>query len=164
MLKFFKRTLYVILGLIALGAAWLYVESNSEKFATDMVYLECTISEFSDGKRRYSGKVIHGRLRDDWINDKVLLNWVAGVGEAENGLQSTIKLKVSTNYYYGYDYSDNVQRSFDRDTLKYVWESKKSSAGEIEYWHSRQCEIIEKRVFEAERKKSAAATKAKQKI
>ena len=164
MVKFFKRTLYVILGLIALGATWAYVETNSEKFATDMVYLACTIDEISDLEKRNRRKVIHGRLRDDWINDKVLLNWVAMTGTAEDGLESTTRLDVSTNYYSGYNYSSKVKRTFDRDTLKYWREVKKSSVGEVEYWWSRQCEIIEKRVFEAERKKSAAVTKAKQKI
>jgi hypothetical protein len=48
--------------------------------------------------------------------------------------------------------------------LEYLREVKQSSEGDAIYWHTRQCEIIEKRVFEAERKKSAAATKAKQKI
>ena len=165
MVKFFKRTLYVILGIIALGAAWLYVELNSEKFATDMVYLECTIDEVSDLDQRNRRKVIHGRLRDDWINDKVLLNWVADGGDAENGLNNTRKLNVSTKYYSGYDYSNKAKRTFYRETLEYRLEVKKSSSvSENEYWHTRQCEIIEKRVFEAERRKSAAATKAKQKI
>ena len=163
MVKFFKRTLYVILGLIALGAAWLYVELNSEKFATDMVYLECTIDEISEGGRRDRPKMAYARLRDYWINDKVLLNWVAMTGTAEDGLESTTRLDVSTNYYSGYDYSSKIKRTFDRDTLKYT-RVVKSSAGETERWRTRQCVIIEKRVFEAERKKSAAATKAKQKI
>ena len=165
MVKFFKRTLYVILGLIALGAAWLYVESNSEKFATDMVYLACSIDEISEGGRRDRPKMAYGRLRDDWINDKVFLNWVARAGTAEDGLESTKKLYVSTNYYSGYDYSGKIKRTLNRDTLEYLFEMKKdSSVGETEWWETRKCVIIEKRVFEAERKKSAAATKAKQKI
>jgi hypothetical protein len=138
------------------------VESNSEKFATDMVYLECTIDEISKEELAFRN-MTYGRLRDDWINDKVLLNWVAIAGRAENGLSGTIKLNVSTTRYFGYDYSDKAQRTFDRDTLKYS-RVVESSTGETERWHTRQCEIIEKRVFEAERKKSAAATKAKQKI
>jgi|TARA_B110000977_G_C11046785_1_gene480834 hypothetical protein len=162
MVKFFKRTLYVIFGLIALGVTWTYAELNSEKFATDMVYLECTLNEISKEELAY-GNMPYGRLRDDWINDKVLLNWVASAGRAENGLSKTIKLNVSTTQYSGYDYSDKAQRTFDRDTLKYR-RVVKSSAGETERWHTRKCIIIEKRVFEAERKKSAAATKAKQKI
>jgi hypothetical protein len=164
MVKFFKRTLYVILGIIALGAAWLYVELNSEKFATDMVYLECTIDEVSDLDQRNRRKVIHGRLREDWINDKVLLNWVADGGDAEDGLERTKKLSVRTDYYIGYDYKDKVRRTFNRDTLEYSWELERSSADEIADWYTRKCVISEKRVFQAERKKSAAATKAKQKI
>ena len=59
MIKFLKRTFYLILGLIALGGAWLYVYSNSDKFAKDIAYLECSLRDVgSDAKdKRFLDKV-----------------------------------------------------------------------------------------------------------
>ena len=51
MIKRLKRTFYLILGLLALGATWLYANSNSHKFATDVAYLECTLQEVSSDQR-----------------------------------------------------------------------------------------------------------------
>jgi len=173
MIKFLKRTFYVILGIIALGGVWLYVDSSSEKFAKDIAYLECTPHELGTGSltekqgkqfAKSSRPKIVGRLRDDWIKDKVLLNWVTEGGTSEDGLETTHKLNVSTNNYSGYSYSDEVQRTFNRDTLRYTWEKKKTSFGQAEYWLTRKCVKVQKNVFENLRKKSAEATKAKQKI
>ena len=173
MVKFFKRTLYVILGLIALGATSLFVRSNSESLSTDIAYLECALSDHSNAswtdEYRELIEVVKtekqfGRLRKDWINGSVLLNWVAREGKSESGLGPSKRLSVNTNNYSGYSYTDKVQRTFDRDTLLYTWERKQSSFDKADFWRTHSCVIIEKRVFEAERKKSAAATKAKQKI
>ena len=173
MIKFLKRIFYVILGLIALGGAWLYVYSNSDKLAKDIAYLECTMHELDTGSlTEKQGKQfansqrpkIVGRLRDDWIQDKVLLNWVAVPGVSEDGLDTTHRLNVSTNTYSGYSYSHKINRTFDRDTLLYTWESKDTSYGQAEYWLTRKCVKVPKKIFEKLRKKSAEATKAKQKI
>jgi hypothetical protein len=173
MIKFLKRTFYVILGIIALGGVWLYVDSSSEKFAKDIAYLECSLRDVgSDTKdKRFLDKVraAHsdnavGRLANDWIKEKVLLNWIADEGETEDGLVSTIKLNVSTSSYDGYSYSTDIQRTFNRNTLLYKWEKKEGYNGKVILWMTRQCVIIDKRIFEAQRKKSADATKAKQKI
>lgn len=173
MVKFFKRILYVILGLIALGATWGYVRSNSESLSTDIAYLECALSDYSNASLtdEYRERIAvaktekqFGRLRKDWINDSVLLNWVAREGKSESGLEPLKWLSVNTNNYSGYDFTERVQRTFDRDTLLYTWERKQNSFDKPDFWRTHNCEIIEKRVFEAERKKSAAATKAKQKI
>jgi len=116
---------------------------------------------FMDVDKKRPKKVM-GRLRDDWAKNKVLLNWVSFGGTNESGLGDTLYLDVSPTLYSGY--ISNSQRTFNRDTLEYLREVKQSSEGDAIYWHTRKCVIIEKRVFEAERKKSAAATKAKQKI
>ncbi|MDA8830405.1 hypothetical protein OAO82_01550 [bacterium] len=173
MIKFLKRTFYVILGLIALGGAWLYVYLNSDQFAKDIAYLECTMHELGTGSlTEKQGKQfansrrpkIVGRLRDDWIQDKVLLNWVADRGTSEDGMEPTHKLNVSTNTYSGYSYSDKIKRTFDRDTLLYTYEMQDTSYGQVEYWLTRKCVKVPKNIFEKLRKKSAEATKAKQKI
>jgi hypothetical protein len=173
MVKFFKRTLYVILGLIALGATSLFVRSNSESLSTDIAYLKCALSDHNNAswtdEYRELIEVLKtekqfGRLRKDWIKDSVLLNWVAREGKSESGLEPSKRLSVNTNNYSGYSYTDRAQRTFDRDTLLYTWERKESSVDKADFWRIHNCVIIEKRVFEVERKKSAAATKAKQKI
>ena len=173
MIKFLKRTFYVILGLIALGGAWLYVYSNSDKFAKDIAYLECSLRDVgSDAKDKrfldevrtaYSDNAV-GRLANDWIKGKVLLNWIADEGETEDGLASTIKLSTSTSSYAGYSYSTDIRRTFNRNTLLYTWQKKEGYNGKVIFWMTRQCVIIDKRIFEANRKKSADATKANQKI
>ena len=70
---------------------------------------------------------IVGRLREDWIKDRALLNWVADTGTDENGLNSTVRLRINTNSYSGYHYEHKAQRTFDRDTLVYTIEWKQSS-------------------------------------
>ena len=111
MIKFLKRIFYVILGLIALGGAWLYVYSNSDKFAKDIAYLEYTRHELDTGSltekqgkqfaNSQSPKIV-GRLRDDWIQHNVLLNWVADRGNSEDGIETTHRFNVSINTYSGY--------------------------------------------------------------
>ena len=173
MIKFLKRTLYVILSLVALGLSWLFVYLNSDKFAKNIAYLECTMHELGLGllsteqanqfaKSKRIKKV--GRLRDDGIKDKVLLNWIADGGSSEDGLETTHKLDVSANSYSGHSYSDNIQRTFNRDTLLYKWESKDTTSAHFGYWFTRKCVKVPKNVFQKLRKKSADVTKAKQKI
>lgn len=173
MQKFLMRTLYVLLGLITLAGTGLYVVLNSEKFATDIAYLKCSLDrvgpdELSDelweiyGGDKYKDSLL--RLREDWISDEVLLDFVAGDGKSENGLVATKRLSISTKTYSGYDYTDEAQRTFNRETLLYTTEVKNTSKPELAYWITRKCVIVHKSVFEDKRKKSAAATKAKQKI
>jgi hypothetical protein len=172
-MRFLKRTLYVILVLIAAGIAFAVAVSNSDKLATNLAYLECTLDEQGLDKLSPEGasqvvkltrSKIAGRLRNDWIDGKVLLNWVAKAGTTENGLDPTQELTISTNSYTGWSYSDQAQRTFNRDTLLYRMEAKETYIGEVKYWTTRKCVIIDKKVFEMLRKKSAEATKAKQKI
>jgi len=177
MKKLLKRTFYATLGLIALGATYLFVISNSEKFATDIAYLECALDQvgsdkhdnnFLDLVRNHHPKYIVGRLREDWIENKVLLTWVADVGDSENGLDSKVKLNISTNTYSGFSYDGSftfgTQRTFDRNTLLYTNERKPTSTAEVDHWLTRKCVIVDKSIYEEKRKKSAAATKAKQTI
>ena len=63
-----------------------------------------------------------------------------------------------------YSYKGKIQRTFDRDTLLYTAEGKQHSVSEIDFRLTRTCKLIEKKVFENQRKKSAKATKAKQTI
>ena len=182
MVKFLKRTLYVILAFIALSATSLYMYSNSDKFAKDIVYLECILDGVGsdtrekgslDALRNTKKGILIGKLRKDWIKDKVLLNWVADEGTTEHGLEGTQKLGVGIRTYSGYITSSLVSRSFDRNTLVYTWKRMLRDRGnifdefdleEVDYWITRKCVIVDESVFETERKKSAAATKAKQKI
>ena len=102
-MKFIKRAVLLILLLVALGVAALVVQSNSEKLARDMVFLRCE-EPFSFGgtadqaeqklRMKTQRRVIVGRLRKDWINDVVLLNWVASKGKTETGLQETQRLQM----------------------------------------------------------------------
>ena len=175
MIKLLKIILYVILGIIVLAIVAAAVTTNSQKFAKDIAYLECTpsrwqnfrLSEKEDKKLRKSieeRSIIVGRLRKDWIQSRILLDWVAELGTTENGLETTYKLSINTNNYTGYSYKGKIQRTFDRDTLLYTAEGKQHSVSEIDFRLTRTCKLIEKKVFENQRKKSAKATKAKQTI
>ena len=109
-------------------------------------------------------RVLVGRLRKDWINDVVLLNWVARKGKTETGLEETQRLQIKTDKYSGFNYTRKVARSFDRDTLVYTLERRNFSTDPASFWLKRRCSIITSRTFESLRKKSEDATKAKQKI
>jgi|TARA_B110000971_G_scaffold3643_1_gene3741 hypothetical protein len=175
MIKFLKNTSYVFLIIIGLGVAFLVVDANSNKLAIDTAFLECTLQEINSDKWNENEEVIvamktitplkvMGRLRNDWIDDKVLLNWVADAGMAEDGLETTRTLNKTIHNYTGLSFDGIVQRTFDRDSLIYTKEIMDTSFNEVEVREIRKCAIIDKSVFEAERKKSAAVTKAKQKI
>lgn len=171
-MKFVRRTLYVILAVVVILVAYVLTISNGSKLALNMAYLKCTTLEaggdFASTKDerafRLRSPTSIGRLQKDWVNDRVLLNWVADAGEEEDGLQPTVSLSIEVDEYSGWRHDDNVQRTFDRATLIYTWQNKASRSSDVIYWKTRQCELIDKGTFEAERKKSADATTAQQKI
>ena len=169
MWKIIKRTLQVIglLIIIGIGAAFAY--NYSEKFATDMAFLSCTVIDakrldkdspnfFDAVKAREIEEKPFLRLKKDWMRGEVLLNWIARVGETENGLQPTKRLTVSVTKYSGYIWSEKVRRTFNRETLEYTLQY------DGEYWVKRQCKRIDKQTFEKERQTVNMKTKAKQNI
>ena len=107
---------------------------------------------------------IFGRLKKDWVNNRVLLNWVADVGEKEDGLESTLSLSIHVDQYSSYGIFDKVQRNLDRATLIYTWKKRDSVSLDVIAWTTRQCELIDKTTFEAQRKKVADATITQRKI
>ena len=94
----------------------------------------------------------------------MLLDWVADAGEEEDGLSPTHTLSIEVDKYSGWNYEYKVQRNLDRATLIYTWQKKASMSSDVIFWKTRQCELIDKTTFEAQRKKSADATTAQQKI
>tara|TARA_R110002153_G_scaffold74777_2_gene193930 strand:- start:250 stop:765 length:516 start_codon:yes stop_codon:yes gene_type:complete len=171
-MKYVRRTLYVILAVVVLFVAYVFTISNGSTLALNMAYLRCTTLEtgwdFASTKDERSFHLqrptIIGRLQKDWVNNKVLLNWVAAAGEEEDGLSPTRSLSIKVDKYSGWNYEDKVQRNLDRATLIYTWENKDSMSSDVIVWKTRQCELIDKTTFEAQRKKSADATTAQQKI
>ena len=171
-MKYVRRTLYVILAVVVLFVAYVFTISNGSTLALNMAYLRCTTLEtggdFASTKDerafRLQSPTLFGRLQKDWVNDRVLLNWVADAGEEEDGLQSTHTLSIEVDKYSGWNYGDTVQRNLDRATLIYTWENKASRSSDVIAWKTRQCELIDRTTFEEQRKKSADATTAQQKI
>ena len=172
-MKYVRRALYVILAVVVLFVAYMFTIRNGSTLALNMAYLRCTTLEtggnFASTKVerdfRLKTPTIIGRLQKDWVNNKVLLNWVAVAGEEEDGLDPTHSLSIEVDKYSGWNYVERVQRNLDRATLIYTWENKDSmSSSQILAWKTRQCELIDKTTFEAQRKKSADATTAQQKI
>ena len=169
MWKFIKRTFQVIAVLVAAGIVALFMYGNSERLATDMVYLSCDIIDANaiegnderilDAVRKSHGRNILGRLKKDWIKNEVLLNWIDDDNKSENGLNDTERLKIEVAQYTGYNWSDEVRRTFNRETLLYRIEYENSG-----YWVERQCYITQKDSFEKLRKEMSDKTKAKQKI
>lgn len=170
---FIKRAFLLICLLIFTGIGYLIALENSEKFAVDMAFLECPRSEIGgssdqrllDAVERVQQPILFGRLKKDYLQGKVLLNWIAEDGTSENGLETTQPLAISVSNYSGFDYLNSVRRTIDRESLIYRLTKEASSIDKtIEYYVERQCKIIDKGVFDAKRLKSAEATKAKQKI
>ena len=168
-MKYVRRTLYVILAVVVLFVAYVFTISNGSTLALNMAYLRCTTFEtggdFASTKDERAFRLrlptIIGRLQKDWVNNKVLLDWVADAGEEEDGLSPTRILSIEVDKYSsGWDSEYNVQRSFDRATLIYT----DSMFSDVIAWKKRQCELIDRTTFEAQRKKSADATTAQQKI
>ena len=169
MWKFIKRTFQIIAACIVVGIVALVGHSNSERLATDMVFLSCNIIdansiEGNDNRILQSVKKTHGvnilgRLKKDWIRSEVLLNWIDDDAQSEDGLLKTVRLKIEVDKYTGYNWSGKVRRTFNRETLLYRIEYEKSG-----YWVERQCSITPKNIFEKLRKKMANETKAKQNI
>ena len=176
MLKIIKRTLLVIIALISLGVGFFIAYENSEKFATTIVSLECTLTkanseEFRQNAIRWWGVKSFARLKNDWMRGDVLLYWLEDeAGESESGLQSMKRMTTSVKSYNSVNYlsSDNyVHRSFDRNTLVYRRENRSQRdyySGSLKNWIERQCKIITNQTFDKLRDNSAAATKAMQKI
>ena len=176
MWRIIKRTLLVVVVLIALGIGYLIAYENSEKFSTTIVSLECTLTkahseEFRLQALEWWGATNFARLKNDWMRGDVLLYWVEeDIGESESGLQNTVRLKEDTKFYYGVEYEDMNQyahRSFNRNTLVYRREERTArvaTEGTSNNWIERQCKIIPDKKFDKLRDDSAAATKAMQKI
>ena len=161
----------MIVALIAFVIAWAQVQDNSELFALDMVHLRCTTTDVGGDltpavRDTYfkDRPIAIGRLQEDWISDRVLLQWISDEGESEDGLQPVITLFTSADEYSGSDFEGKVQRTINRNTLVYNREIKEYSDREARVWKRRQCEIIDKSVFEEQRRKVIAATIAAQKI
>ena len=171
-MKYVRRTLYVILAVVVLFVAYVFTISNGSTLALNMAYLRCTTLETGGDVAstrfervfRLHRPTLIGRLQKDWVNDKVLLNWVANAGEEEDGLGPTIRLSIEVDKYSGWDYEYTVQRNLDRATLIYTWQKKASESSDVIFWKTKQCELIDRTTFEAQRKKSADATTAQQKI
>ena len=171
-MKYVRRTLYVILAVVVLFVAYVFTISNGGMLALNMAYLKCTTletgGEFPSTKFERAFRLrlptITGRLQKDWVNDRVLLDWVADAGEEEDGLSPTFSLSIEVDKYSGWDYEYTVQRNLDRATLIYTLQKKASRSSDVIFWKTRQCELIDRTTFEAQRKKSADATTAQQKI
>lgn len=86
------------------------------------------------------------------------------MGQSEDGLQQPSVLSTGVTEYSGWDYSDEAQRTLNRNTLVYRLELKESRDGDVEFWKQRQCETIDKAVFEKQRDIVVSRTKAAQKI
>lgn len=170
---FVKRAFLLIMLLIVTGIGYLIALENSENFAVDMAFLECTRSEIGgnsdqrvlDAVEKAQRKIIYGKLQKDHLQNRVLLTWVADQGESESGLSTSHSLRISVSNYSGFDYLSSVRRTIDRESLIYRLTKEVSSIDKtIEYHVERQCQIIDREIFESNRLKSANATKAKQKI
>ena len=171
-MKYVKRLFIVVLALPILVFAWVQVQDNSHLVAYDLVHLQCKTTdvggEFSspaeETARRRRKLVAFARLQKDEINERVLLQFVADVSQSEDGLQPIQSLSINVDSYSGWDGGSQVQRTIDRNTLVYKLEHKEYSISAVKWWHHRQCEIIDKAVFEKRRNEVVSATKAAQKI
>lgn len=167
--KVIKRVLWALVALIVIAVGIVISYANSERLAYDIAHLSCVVSDAngltSDDARilpkvreRYPGRS-YARLQKDWLQGAVLLNWVDTRNAYEQGLQPTHRLKIEVDNYTGRDWSTNVTRSIDRETLRYRVEFTDKN-----YWVESNCVLVPKARFEDVRQKSAAETKAKQKI
>jgi hypothetical protein len=83
-MKYVRRTLYVILAVVVLFVAYVFTISNGSTLALNMAYLRCTTLEtggdFASTKDerafRLRRPTLFGRLQKDWVNNRVLLDWV----------------------------------------------------------------------------------------
>ena len=139
---FIKRAFLLIIVLIAAGIGYLIALENSEKFAVDMAFLECTRSEIGgnsdqrvlDAVEQAQRKIIYGKLQKDHLQNRVLLTWVADQGESESGLNTSQSLRISVSNYSGFDYLMSVRRTIDRESLIYRLTKEASSIDKtIEY-------------------------------
>lgn len=169
MWKSVKRILWATACLIAVGVAGVVSYANSERLAYDIAHLSCVVSD-ANGLTSKDARILpkvrkqqpsrnYARLRKDWLQGVVLLNWVDTRNTSERGLEPTRRLKIEVDKYTGRDWSRNVTRSFDRETLQYRVEYTDAN-----YWVEQSCVLVPKTRFEDVRQKNAAETKAKQKI
>ena len=169
MRKSVKRILWAIIGLVLLGIGVVISYANSERLAYDIAHLSCVVSD-ANGLTTDDARILpkvrelypgrsYARLQKDWLQGAVLLNWVDTRNAYEQGLQPTHRLKIKVDKYTGRDWSTNVTRSIDRETLRYRVEYT-----DKKYWVERSCVLVPKARFEEVRQKNAADTKAKQKI
>jgi len=166
--KFIKRSLQLILGLIILilGVGFAYL--NSEKFAVHKVALQCsspTVTAKNIDMSDYPQRQLFGSLRKDYLNNKMLLNWVAEVDQSQNGLQQTRIMTENITYYQSTSFKGGLKtiRTINRNDLTYVKETTESSR-DINIRVLRYCTEIPRSLFEQKRKEVADATKKKQKI
>lgn len=171
-MKYVKRLFIVVLALPILAFAWVQVRENSEFFAYDIVHLRCaTIDTYgADHIENFEAfskdrPIIFGRLRKDWINNHVILRIISSVGMAEDGLQAPQILTSSVRRYASVWNSEKKwQDTIDRNTLVLTREYKDDDTSYAFAWKKRQCEIIDKAVFEKRRNEVVSATKDAQKI
>ena len=173
MWKIIKRTLLVVVALIALGIGYLVAYDNSEKLAKTMVSLECELADTDlDAKfiEEHHDLVLFARLKRDWLKNRVLLNFIESeAGDSESGLKKTIVLRENVGSYSGYAYVKSdlyAHRSIDRNSLIYRREARRGSSktSELFNWIERKCKIIPNQKFDKLRDNSAASTKEMQKI
>tara|TARA_Y100001954_G_C15589680_1_gene492543 strand:+ start:20 stop:511 length:492 start_codon:yes stop_codon:yes gene_type:complete len=163
-LKLVKRTLQIISVLVIVGIGYFLVVKNSEYFATDIAYLECTIDEaneeFFDNFVNALGLVSYVRLQKDHIKNQVLATWIDIDGDSDTGTRKTRRLDISSISYSSK--KNDFYVSFDRQTLRYKW-----SAGTREdkkLWYERSCVKTTKQVYETARQKEVNRVKSNQNI
>ncbi len=170
MRKILKRTLQILLLLMILSVGVLLAYSYSEKLSTNVAYLECELTQTGGSISMQAARAAwentsYARLRYDWINDNILLNWISDNGTvSENGLEKTIVLRIDTLSYSGYDYTQQRYRSLNRETLLYRKERRETSGSQPDWWAESECKKIDGTKFEGLRQFQENITKARQKI
>ena len=141
------------------------IVKNSEYFATDIAYLECTLNaakteEYFDSFANAVGLVSYVRLQKDHIKNQVLATWIDIVGDSDSGTLKTKRLDISSTSYSRK--KDNFYASFDRQTLRYEWSALNRKDKNL--WYERSCVKTTKQVYETARQKEVDRVKSNQKI
>jgi hypothetical protein len=174
MAKALKRIFMLFMLLIFSVAGYIIALTYSDELATDVAHLECALVK-ADGEyhgnvmdfdlaMRIWGPVGYARLRNNWIQQRIVLHWVDDQNMSEDGLEGPIYLVESTLAYSGYDYLSQRFRRFDRETLIYRSESQENSSAEASWYFERQCKTISKNLFEEKRMMHVDQTLSRQKI